>query len=249
MVSSFPLPKLCLARTQGLLRLGITHETTLAYSPYQNGKQESFWGVLEGRMMAMLEGMRDLSLEELNRVSQAWVEMEYHRKIHSETSEKPVERFLHGKSVLRTAPDRDVITLSFRKDEQRAQRRSDGTISLLGKRFEIPNAYRNLPKIAVRYAEWDLRQVHLIDVRTQACLSPLYPLDRARNAEGLRRKIGGAETVETQATDHCSGEKGSLPPLLKKLIAEHAASGLPPAYIADPEMNETENEQLSQEKR
>ena len=34
---------------QGLARLGIVHETTLPYSPYQNGKQEVFWGQLEGR--------------------------------------------------------------------------------------------------------------------------------------------------------------------------------------------------------
>ena len=31
--------------TQGLLRLGIIHETTLPYSPYQNAKQESFWEI------------------------------------------------------------------------------------------------------------------------------------------------------------------------------------------------------------
>jgi putative transposase len=36
--------------TEGLLRLGIVHERTLPYSPYQNGKQESFWGTLEGRL-------------------------------------------------------------------------------------------------------------------------------------------------------------------------------------------------------
>jgi len=29
---------------QGLERLGIIHETTLPYSPHQNGKQQSFWG-------------------------------------------------------------------------------------------------------------------------------------------------------------------------------------------------------------
>src|SRR6266478_3641355 len=48
--------------TEGLLRLGIVHERTLPYSPYQNGKQESFWGTLEGRLMTMLEGVAELSL-------------------------------------------------------------------------------------------------------------------------------------------------------------------------------------------
>jgi putative transposase len=216
---------------QGLLRLGITHETTLPYSPYQNGKQESFWGILEGRMMAMLEGKRDLSLEELNRVSQAWVEMEYNRRIHSETSCKPVDRWLQGKSVMRPVPSRDILIQSFRRDEARTQRRSDGTISILGKRFEIPDAYRTLPKLVIRYAEWDLRLVHLIDPGTQALLTPLYPLDRQRNSEGLRRKR--APSSEPEVSNLPSPLPGELPPLLQKLMAEYAASGLPPAYLVD----------------
>jgi len=32
---------------QGLARLGVQHETTLAHSPYQNGKQENFWAQVE----------------------------------------------------------------------------------------------------------------------------------------------------------------------------------------------------------
>lgn len=42
--------------THGLARLGIGHQTTLPYSPYQNAKQESFWARVESRLMAMLEG-------------------------------------------------------------------------------------------------------------------------------------------------------------------------------------------------
>lgn len=222
--------------TQGLSRLGIIHETTLPYSPYQNAKQESFWGTLEGRMMAMLEGQRDLSLDELNAITQAWVEMEYNRKIHSETKQSPVDRFLNGKSVLRTAPETGVITLSFRRDESRSQRRSDGTISILGKRFEIPNAFKPLPRITIRYAEWDLRQVHLVDPRTQATLAPLHPLDRKKNAEGLRRKMPSSGTTPMPAVEL------AMPPLLQKLMSEYAASGLPPAYIVDPKPRTSQDE-------
>jgi transposase InsO family protein len=214
--------------TQGLSRLGIIHETTLAYSPYQNGKQESFWGSLEGRLMAMLEGKRDLTLEELNSVSQAWAEMEYNRRVHSETQQTPVDRFLGGKSVLRAAPESGILISAFRRDEQRTQRISDGTISLLGKRFEIPAAYRSLHRLTVRYAEWDLRHVSLVDPRTDAVLAPLYPTDRARNAEGLRKKIGPPDSSAPIA------DKTGVPPLLAKLVADYAATGLPPAYIADP---------------
>ena len=52
--------------TEGLTRLGIVHETTLPYSPNQNGKQESFWSTLEGQLVAMLEGAADLTLAKLN---------------------------------------------------------------------------------------------------------------------------------------------------------------------------------------
>jgi transposase InsO family protein len=72
--------------TQGLTRLSIIQNMTLPYSPYQNGKQESFWNPVEGRLLAMLEGQLDLSLVLLNEATQAWVEMEYNREVHSETS-------------------------------------------------------------------------------------------------------------------------------------------------------------------
>jgi transposase InsO family protein len=61
--------------TEGLARLGIIHQTTLPYSPYQNGKQEVLWGSVESRLMAMLEGVDDLNLAQLNEATQAWVEL------------------------------------------------------------------------------------------------------------------------------------------------------------------------------
>jgi putative transposase len=60
--------------TEGLARLGILHHRTLPYSAYQNAKQENFWARVEGRLMAMLEGEKQLTLEFLNRATQAWVE-------------------------------------------------------------------------------------------------------------------------------------------------------------------------------
>jgi len=78
--------------TEGLERLGIVHHTTLPYSPEQNGKQESFWGQIEGRLLPMLEGERDLTLALLNVATQAWVEEEYHRKEHSEMGAAPLRR-------------------------------------------------------------------------------------------------------------------------------------------------------------
>jgi transposase InsO family protein len=215
--------------TAGLLRLGITQDLTLPYSPYQNGKQESFWGNLEGRLMAMLEGEKDLSLTRLNQLTQIWIEKEYNLAIHSETESAPLERFIHGKDVLRPAPDAVTLKLAFRQDVTRLPRRSDGTFSLLGKRFEIPTAFRTLTKVFVRFAEWDLSQVHLIDPKTQASLAQVYPVDLKRNAEGKRRIF--EKQIDLPLIEH----KRSESPLLTKLIAEYSATGLPPAYIPMPE--------------
>jgi hypothetical protein len=126
--------------TQGLSRLGVVHETTLPHSPYQNGKQESFWGQVEGRLLAMLENCRDLTLAILNEATQAWVELEYNRKIHSEIGETPLARYLQGPDVGRESPSSDALRIAFSAEELRTQRRSDGTVSIEGRRFEIPSA-------------------------------------------------------------------------------------------------------------
>lgn len=79
--------------TEGLLRLGIVHELTLPYSLYQNGKQECFWASLEGRLLAMLGGVGELTLSLLNGATQARVDRAYNRTRHRELSCAPVERF------------------------------------------------------------------------------------------------------------------------------------------------------------
>src|SRR5271156_4040122 len=175
--------------TQGLLCLGIVHERTLPYSPYQNGKQEAFWGTLEGRLMMMLDGVIELTLEFLNEVTQAWMEIEYNRAVHREISSSPVERFAQSPDVLRSSPSSESLRDAFRLETRRIQRQSDGTISLEGVRFEIPGRYRHFREVAVRYARWDLGRVDLVDERNGTVLAPIYPLDRSVNADGRRAPV------------------------------------------------------------
>ena len=211
---------------QGLHELSILHETTLPYSPYQNAKQEAFWGTIEGRLMAMLEGVTDLTLERLNAITQAWVEQEYQRLEHAEIGTSPLRRYLDSPGVGRDCPDSETLRRAFRLTVTRRQRRSDGTIALAGKRFEIPSRYRHMEQVPVRYARWDLRHVDLIDPHTLAILCPLYPLDKAANASGARRRREATDQPMTE-TPPATG----MPPLLRKLLEEYAATGRPPAYL------------------
>jgi putative transposase len=214
--------------TEGLLRLGILHERTLPYSPYQNGKQEAFWGTLEGRFLTMLDGVIELTLEFLNKATQAWVEVEYNHAVHRETGCSPVERFAQAPDVLRESPKSESLRNAFRLQTKRSQRQSDGTISVEGVRYEIPARYRHFREVTVRYARWDLGRVDLIDEHSGTILAPIYPLDKTANSDGCRALIE-PDGVDSPQQDRRAGDE--LPPLLKRILQEYSATGMPPAYL------------------
>ena len=217
---------------QGLARLGIINEHTLPYSPYQNGKQEHWWTQVAGRLLPMLEGVPALTLAQLNEATQAWVEMEYNRKEHRELGMSPLQCYLEHKDVGRPAPSAAELKLAFTAEVRRAQRRSDGTVSVGGARFEIPSRYAHFATVALRVAAWDLGHVHLCDPKTGQILCRLYPLDKHRNASG-RRATRSSPLPTTPAP---AGPAG-MAPLLQSLIAQYAATGLPPAYLPKDELS------------
>ena len=206
---------------EGLERLGVVHHTTLPYSPEQNGKQESFWGQIEGRLLPMLEGEPELTLDLLNTATQAWVEQEYQRKVHSEIREAPLDRYLRGPSVGRESPGSDALRRAMRTEVSRKQRRSDGTVTVEGVRFEIPAAYRTLLQLRLRVARWDLASVDLVDPRSGDHLTTLLPIDKARNAERVRRVVAPVDASEP-------ARPVGIAPHLRALMADYAATGLPP---------------------
>lgn len=215
--------------TEGLERLSILHEPTLPFSPYMNAKQEVFWAQVEGRLMAMLEGEPELTLQQLNKATIAWVEFEYHRKIHSELNCTPLARYLEGPDVGRPCPDTSTLRHAFCMQAKRKQRKSDGTFSLEGRRFEVPSQYRHLETLHVQYARWDLSCATLVDPHNHTQLSALYPQDKSANAGSMRRTLPpqSQDEVNMTATTTPTG----IAPLLKELMAEYAATGLPPAYL------------------
>jgi len=107
--------------TEGLARLGILHETTLPYAPFQNGKQEAFWNGVKGRLLPMLEGVADLSLDQLNQATQAWIEMEYNRAVHSELGEAPLHRYLGHRDVGRPCPNSAELKIAFTAEADRTR--------------------------------------------------------------------------------------------------------------------------------
>ena len=114
-------------------------------------------------------------------------------------------------------------------ETRRTQRQSDGTISLEGVRFEIPARYRHFRELTVRYARWNLGRVDLVDRQSGIILAPIYPLDKGANADGRRAVVAPDDGDGPPEDGPCPD--GEVPPLLKQILAEYSAVGLPPAYL------------------
>ena len=209
----------------GLHELGVLAVTTKVRSPYQNGKIETFWASVENRLMAMLEGVENLTLKGLNDATIAWIEQEYHRRRHRELGMTPFERLKTSPDASKPCPSMETIRAAFRVVRKRMLRSSDGTISLDGIRYQVPAPWRHLTQCWLRYARWDLAAVDLMagpePDATRLCA--LYPVDKRTNASGDRRpRRASAEPVA----------QPDLPPLLKGMLDAQEATGLPPAWLA-----------------
>jgi hypothetical protein len=64
----------------------------------------------------------------------------------------------------------------------------------------------------------------LVDPATDAPLARLLPQDKTQNAAGIRRAIEPQQPVTASSRE-------PLPALLRKWLADYAATGLPPAYL------------------
>ena len=210
----------------GVKKLAVIHERTLPRSAYQNGKIESFWKPMEARLLAMLENVKPLTLEILNTASQAWVEQEYNASVHSETKEKPLNRFLDGKSVIRQAPSYEYLRRAFRMCVPRRQRRSDGTFTLDGVRFQVPTRFRHLENLTLAYARWDLSRATILDPDTLLEIEDTFPLNKVMNSSMKRKPVH-----RFQPPLSSDSENENLPPLLQRYLQKQASESFITGYI------------------
>ena len=190
---------------EGLERLGIVHYTTLPYSPEQNGKQESFWGQVEGRLMPMLEGEPELILDLLNTATQAWVEQEYHRKDHSrDPARRPSSATSRARRrprepQLRGAPARLphgglAQAATQRRHRHRRGRALRGPLAPTARSCSSGSASRAGTSPA------STSSTRARATTSRRCL----PLDKAKNAERVRRVVAPRPRRRARATPSAS---------------------------------------------
>jgi putative transposase len=102
--------------------------------PEGRGKIERAFRTVRQQLLVELEDHPPASLDELGQTFQAWVEQVYHRRVHSETGQTPLERFLAlGPPQL---PAERSLREAFRWSERRTVSRT-GTVGLHGNTYEV----------------------------------------------------------------------------------------------------------------
>jgi putative transposase len=171
-------------------------------------------------------------LSELNEAFTAWVETVYHQRVHTETGQTPLARFLAAGPP--QVPTPAVLREAFRWSEHRAVTKT-ATVSLHGNTYEVDTALIgrrvelvfdpfDLTDISVRYAGRDLgaaiphvigRHVHPAAKTTEQPSAPVTGIDylalvRARHTTTLTSARVDYAAL-TQPTGRGQGTSGDTP--------------------------------------
>jgi putative transposase len=127
--------------------------------PEGRGKIERVFRTIREQVLVELEDHPPASVEELGRTFQAWVESVYHRRVHSETGQAPLERFLAAGAP--TVPSEGSLREAFGWSEVRTVSRT-GTVGMHGNSYEVD------PGLAGRRVELVFDPLELADVEVRA---------------------------------------------------------------------------------
>lgn len=114
--------------------LGIRLVHSRPGQPEGRGKIERFFRTVRDQFLVEIEARGVADLVEMNRLFAAWVETAYHRRVHTETKQEPLERFMAGGPF--TVPTPAQLHEAFLWSETR-QVTKTATVSLHGNTFEV----------------------------------------------------------------------------------------------------------------
>jgi hypothetical protein len=139
--------------------LGIQRILASPYYPEGKGKVERFFGFVRADFLPELDRSPVTSLAHLNQSLLAWLEVVYHRKLHSETGQAPLERYRQDPAPATRPVDPTTLRQAFLHRDQR-QVTKTATISFQGNRYRVPDFLRG-QSIELRYDPFDLSHLEL----------------------------------------------------------------------------------------
>jgi len=139
--------------------LGIQRILARPYSPQAKGKIERFFRFVRSDFIPELALSSVRTLDELNQCLLAWIEVVYHRKVHSEIGQAPLDRFRQDTQP--SAHPVDPLTLRnaflFRADRRVSK---TGDVAFQGNRYTVPGFLVG-QTIQLRYDPFDLAVIEI----------------------------------------------------------------------------------------
>jgi putative transposase len=129
------------------LHINLLHRP--AHDPAPGGLIERFFGTAQTQFEAEVRAGETLTLEKLNRLFSAWLEMAYHQRVHSETNQSPKDRYAQGLTVIRHV-DMNAVLAAFMRRECRTVHRDFADVRLDGQFYRVDPKFRG-DKLEVRY--------------------------------------------------------------------------------------------------
>ncbi len=142
---------------RALASLGIRLVHSEPGRPAGRGKIERWFRTVRDQFLVEIALRGAAELAELNRLFTAWVETVYHRAVHSETGETPLERFLAGGAP--TLPSPQALHEAFLWSAWRRVTKT-ATVSLFDNLFEVDAALVG-HKVELVFNPFDLTDIEI----------------------------------------------------------------------------------------
>lgn len=138
-------------------RLGARRILASPGEPAGRGKIERFFRTVRGQFLPEVKVSKIDSLEKLNAAFLAWLEVSYHKRVHSETKEAPIERFLSNASVVK--PDPATLADAFAWYKDRYVNKC-AQVSLEGNKYEV-DPHLITKTVTLKFDPFDLSKVEV----------------------------------------------------------------------------------------
>ncbi len=140
--------------------LGIQRILAKPYSPQAKGKIERFFGFVRSDFLPELATSTSVhTLDDLNQSLLAWIEVVYHRKVHSETGQSPLDRFRQDTALSVHTVDPLTLRTAFLFRVARRVTKT-GHVSFVGNRYSVPGFLAG-QTIELRYDPFDLLSLEI----------------------------------------------------------------------------------------
>lgn len=134
--------------------------------PETGGIIEKFFQTTQSRFESEVRALKIMNLDSLNRAFSAWLEVDYHQTVHSQTGQSPQERYQKDLPVVEQVDLNAAIRFFMLKVERKVHR-DFSDVSVNGRFYNVDPRLRG-DKVIVRYDPFgDLRQVLIYSLKEQ----------------------------------------------------------------------------------